>query len=102
MCQKVLQYSCLENPMDRRDWQATVQVVKKSQTRLKQLSMVLLLLFGYSVMTGSLKPHVLKKYPWIKSNLLNVQTKYVHIFQQTLLIKKNKGSGTGIRNQEQS
>ena len=70
MCQKVLQYSCLENPMDRRDWQA-VQVVEKSQTRLKQLSMVLLLLFGYSVVTGSLKPHVLKKYPWIKSNLLS-------------------------------
>ena len=27
-----LQYSCLENPRDRGDWQATVQRVAKSQT----------------------------------------------------------------------
>ena len=29
-----LQYSCLENPMDRRAWQATVPGVAQSQTRL--------------------------------------------------------------------
>ena len=29
-----LQYSCLENPMDRGAWQATVHGVAKSQTRL--------------------------------------------------------------------
>ena len=34
-----LQYSCLENPMDRRAWRAKVQSVAKSQTLLKQLSM---------------------------------------------------------------
>ena len=34
-----LQYSCLENPMDRGAWWATVHGVIKSQTRLKQLSM---------------------------------------------------------------
>ena len=34
-----LQYSCLENTMDRRAWQATVHGVAKSWTRLKQLSM---------------------------------------------------------------
>ena len=34
-----LQYSCLENPMGRRAWRATVQRVSKSQTRLKQLIM---------------------------------------------------------------
>ena len=34
---KPLQYSCLENPMDRGAWQATVHGVAKSQTRLKQL-----------------------------------------------------------------
>ena len=33
-----LQYSCLENPMDRGAWRATVHGVIKSQTRLKQLS----------------------------------------------------------------
>ena len=29
-----LQYSCLENPIDRGDWWATVQGFTKSQTRL--------------------------------------------------------------------
>ena len=30
-----LQYSCLENPMDRGAWQAIVHGITKSQTRLK-------------------------------------------------------------------
>ena len=34
-----LQYSCLENPIDRRAWWATVHRATKSRTRLKQLSM---------------------------------------------------------------
>ena len=33
-----LQYSCLENLMDREAWWAVVQRVAKSQTRLKQVS----------------------------------------------------------------
>ena len=33
-----LQYSYLENPMDRGSWQATIHGVTKSWTRLKQLS----------------------------------------------------------------
>ena len=33
-----LQYSCLENPMNRRAWQATVHGVIKSQIRLKRVS----------------------------------------------------------------
>ena len=33
-----LQYSCLENPMDRGAWRAIVYKVTKSQTRLKRLS----------------------------------------------------------------
>ena len=40
-----LQYSCLENPMDRGVWWATVLGVTKSQTGLKQLSMMHLHLF---------------------------------------------------------
>ena len=35
---KPLQYSCLENPMDRGAWRDTVHRVSKSQTQLKQLS----------------------------------------------------------------
>ena len=34
-----LQYSCLENPMDRGAWRAAVHRVAKSQTQLKRLSM---------------------------------------------------------------
>ena len=33
-----LQYSCLENPMDRGPWRATVHRVTKSRTQLKGLS----------------------------------------------------------------
>ena len=33
-----LQYSCLENPMDRGAWRATVHRVAKSWTRMKRLS----------------------------------------------------------------
>ena len=33
-----LQHSCLENPMDREAWRATVHRVTKTQKRLKQLS----------------------------------------------------------------
>ena len=34
----LLQYSCLENPMDRRAWWAIVHWVAKNQTRVKRLS----------------------------------------------------------------
>ena len=37
-CGNPLQYSCLENPLDRGAWWATVRGVAKSQARLKQLS----------------------------------------------------------------
>ena len=33
-----LQYSCLESPMDRGAWQATIHGAAKTQTLLKQLS----------------------------------------------------------------
>ena len=36
---KPLRYSCLEDPMDKGAWQATVHRVTKSQTQLKRLSM---------------------------------------------------------------
>ena len=34
-----LQYSCLDNPMDRGTWWATARKVTRNQTKLKQLSM---------------------------------------------------------------
>jgi len=36
-----LQYSCLENPIDRGAWQATVHGVAKSQTRLSDFTFFL-------------------------------------------------------------
>ena len=36
---KPLQHYCLENPMDRGDWQATVHRVSKNWTQLKPLNM---------------------------------------------------------------
>ena len=36
-----LQYSCLENPMDRGAWYATVHGVAKSQTRLSDLTLLI-------------------------------------------------------------
>ena len=35
-----LQYSCLENPLDKGAWWAIVHGVTKSRTRLKQLSRI--------------------------------------------------------------
>ena len=35
----LFQYSCLENPMARKAWQATVHTVAQSRKRLKRLSM---------------------------------------------------------------
>ena len=42
-----LQYSCLENPMDGRAWQATVHGVMKSQTRLSDFTLTFTL---YSIL----------------------------------------------------
>ena len=38
-CGNPLQYSCLENPMSRGAWRATVHGVTNSQTQLKRISM---------------------------------------------------------------
>ena len=64
-----LQYSCLENPMDREAWQATVHEITKSQTRLKQLSMDVLVssvqllscvqLFGTSIANSRSLPKLM-------------------------------------------
>ena len=43
---KPLQYSCLENPMGKGAWQATIHGISKSWTRLKRLKLVLILAFN--------------------------------------------------------
>ena len=47
-----LQHSCLENPMDKGTWQATVHGLAKSRTRLKWLSMHSRVMPGYLAGTG--------------------------------------------------
>ena len=42
-----LQYSCLENPMDRGAWRAPVHRVAESRTALKRLSMHTRLIHAY-------------------------------------------------------
>ena len=51
------QYSCLENPMDRGAWRATVHRVSRSQTRLKQLSM-----HAYKLLESSKRVEVRKNH----------------------------------------
>ena len=59
-----LQYSCLENPMDRGAWQATVHGVANSQTRLNQLGMHATVRLKFLILSllpfGMLKTCVLK------------------------------------------
>jgi len=56
---KPLQYSCLENPMDRGAWWASVHGIAKSQTQPKQLACSSVQ-FSRSVMSDSLLPHGLQ------------------------------------------
>ena len=56
-----LQYSCLENPMDRRAWWAVVHSVTKSQTQLKQLSMHANAHVWFRTMKKEFHPHALLK-----------------------------------------
>ena len=48
-----LQYSCLENPMDRGDWWATAHSVPKSQARLERLSMHTPMPYNHSLQSSS-------------------------------------------------
>ena len=45
----LLQYSCLENPVDRGTWWAAVRRVAQSQTQLKQLSMYACIYYTLSI-----------------------------------------------------
>ena len=61
-----LQYSCLENPTDRRAWRATVQGVTKSWTQLSNqhtatsmvpLSQQIIVLYSLELETGKMSAH---------------------------------------------
>ena len=63
-----LQYSCLENPMDRGAWRAVAHRVSQSQTRLKQFSMHAYMHTGLEWGKGG-KRTLLNH--WVNSDLLN-------------------------------
>ena len=63
-----LQYSCLENLVDRGAWQATVHRVEKSRAQLKQLSMHA---HTHAGMWTRVTYQILYSFPWFKSPLIN-------------------------------
>ena len=63
-----LQHPCLENPMDRGAWQATVHRVTKSQTQLKRLSMHA---HTHARMWTHSTYQILYSFPWFRSPLIN-------------------------------
>ena len=59
----LLQYSCLENPMDRGVWWATIHRVTKSWTRLKPLSMQNLFFLNFRFQAWHIQLFLL--WPWL-------------------------------------
>ena len=69
-----LQYSCLEYPMKRGAWQATVHRVSKSQTQLKWLSMHSMHTFvklGWWINTQNYFPFLLSNLPCLEFLFIN-------------------------------
>ena len=62
-----LQYSCLENSMDRGAWQATVHRVTKSRTQLKQLIACAHTIIGQRKQAGQAGRQL-----WSKSEMLEL------------------------------
>ena len=82
-----LQYSCLENPMDRGAWRATVHGITKSQTRLKQLSTSLP---GCKAHPGPGHPHCPTTADWQLSLSLDRRESGFHCLPciSTLMLKR--------------
>ena len=90
-----LQYSCLENPMDRGAWRATVHRVTRSWTRLKQLST-----YAWVTNTNTLRGHM-----W-ETNSSTIPSVFIKIFylnvrRFSLLPWKDLGPWTRGMNQRQ-
>ena len=79
--------SCLENPMDRRVWRATVHRVTKSQTWLNQLSMhahthTLLTLLHYTYLVKNIR----LSFTFIKKNIYAVKEFGTNMYTLMLLL----------------
>ena len=80
-----LQYSCLENPMDGRAWQATVHGVTKSQTRLSDFTLTFtlysILLIQKNELPGISTINVLESTGYsMQSVRIRSQTSQRHVF----------------------
>ena len=73
-----LQYSCLENPMDRGAWRATVQGATKSRTRPKRLSRQVLVRIVLPVCSCGLHTWYSLCVPWWEKGREGGQTHTAH------------------------
>jgi len=71
-----LQYSCLENPMDRGAWWATVHGVAKSRTRLSNFTFMLVILLNIKTKHSSYKKYCQTRF--FKSQLCIVDNRKIH------------------------
>ena len=71
-----LQHSCLENPMDREAWQATVHGVAKSWTRLSYFTFTFTLTHSLMLYTGDMDRETLKEVSLTAFGLLSTDQQY--------------------------
>ena len=77
------QYSCLENPMDRGPWRATVHGIGKSRTRLKPLSIARPLSYevgSWGSRPGNLFPEPHHQSPDLQSGLVRMAPSHFSLF----------------------
>ena len=82
-----LQYSCLENPMDRGAWWATVHGVAKSQTRLSNFFFILVPTLCWPAVGHQALPELSKPqypYPKLEIQLYELQSAFLLCFHTLL------------------
>ena len=81
-----LQYSCLENPMDRGAWQATVHGFAKSQTRLNDFTFTFFcIIVGLSLMCFFSNAYYFNLCPLFYKPLMMLLLEYTHDFWNIFL-----------------
>ena len=90
-----LQYSCLENPMDRGAWQAKVYRASKSQTRMKQLSTRMMFTFQDSPVAKDCGEPTSVRSHWIETvgSFLMAQGKNVYIINMAASLSNPENKG---------
>ena len=91
-----LQYSCLENPTDKRAWKATVHRVTKSQMQLKLLSMHVvedtkfsggdIQGLGFSILEKKLDPDINASVLSLRAEFTIKRKKFIFYFSQIIFL----------------